>query len=174
MPQVLLKLRSMISNQSHLVSSFTEVWRCLSPGAGATAHLRGRSLLGKTAKLHTVQSDCNFSSITLSTLIYCKMAYFAIPKVNVHFENFLNLLLGLSQVSPSMISKKALSRLVYKGREAGQMGEALVVLDPWDPRHRIPHPPTPLHPPPITLPSGWLCPLQFIKLSPEIHHFCSA
>lgn len=50
------------------------------------------------------------------------MAYFAILKVNVHFENFLNLSLVLSQVSPSMISKKALSRLVYKGREAGQMG----------------------------------------------------
>lgn len=46
------------------------------------------------------------------------MAYFAIPKVNVHFENFLNLLLGLSQLSPSMISKKALSRLVYKGSRA--------------------------------------------------------
>lgn len=159
MPQATLKLHSMVSNQSHSVSSFTKtVWRCLSPGAGATAPLRGRSLLGKTAKLHTLQSDCNFSSITLSALLYCKIAYSAILKVKVYFGNFPNLLLGLSRLSPLTISEKVLSRPVCKGREPRQMGEALVVLAPWDRWHRLPHHPTPLYPPPITLPSGWLWP----------------
>lgn len=127
------------------------------------AHLRGGSLLGKTAKLHTWQSDCNFSSITLSPLLYCKMAYFAFLKANAHFGNFPNL--GGAPTSGHLSNfQEDIEQICLRGGRTGADGGGGL---PRDPRQRVPH-----APPPCThLPSPCLWDasglLHFIDLPPR-------
>lgn len=93
-------------------------------------------LLRKPAQFHRLHSNCKFSSITLSPLLYQRMASFAFLKTNVLFRNFPNLCWGSHELGPSVVSRKASSRPVCKGCGLGLMRKALEL--PQSQPHAVP------------------------------------